>query len=74
MAVEHINTDTCIGCGICVKTCPMDVLRLDAKTGKSTIVYKDDCQICKLCQLFCPVDGTITITHEKTAKPMVGWS
>ena len=29
MAVSVIEKTKCIGCGICVESCPMDVFRLD---------------------------------------------
>jgi NADPH-dependent glutamate synthase beta subunit-like oxidoreductase len=29
MAIERINPELCNGCGICVTTCPVDVIRLD---------------------------------------------
>ena len=29
MSIEPINLNLCNGCGICVNTCPMDVIRLD---------------------------------------------
>ncbi len=29
MAIRSIDKETCIGCGTCVETCPMDVFRLD---------------------------------------------
>ncbi|NCA84485.1 MAG: 4Fe-4S dicluster domain-containing protein [Clostridia bacterium] len=32
MAINNINV--CIGCGICVKTCPTDVIRLNIE-GKA---------------------------------------
>ena len=35
----------CIGCGTCVKTCPTDVIRQDAKTKKAIIAYPADCQM-----------------------------
>ncbi len=70
MSIKSI--DGCIGCGICVKTCPTDVIRLDAKTGKAVIKYPEDCQICHLCRMYCPVDA-ITIDQEKTIPVMVSW-
>ena len=73
MAIENINTETCIGCGTCVNTCPMDVLRMDPETGKSKIVYPDECQICRQCSNYCPVGDVITITDDKCERPMVGW-
>lgn len=73
MAVENINTDKCIGCETCVQTCPMDVLRMDPKTGKSSIAFYEECQICRLCVKFCPVDA-LTVTDDKHIGPMIGWA
>jgi NADPH-dependent glutamate synthase beta subunit-like oxidoreductase len=39
--------------------------------SKAEIVYQEDCQICHLCRLYCPVDA-ITITSDKCAAPIVG--
>jgi NAD-dependent dihydropyrimidine dehydrogenase PreA subunit len=50
----------------------MDVIRMDEKTKKATIVYPEDCQICHLCSIYCPVEA-ITITNDKPERPMVGW-
>ena len=44
----------CDGCGICVDSCPTDVLRMDAEAKKVTIAYANDCQACYLCQDDCP--------------------
>jgi NAD-dependent dihydropyrimidine dehydrogenase PreA subunit len=73
MAIEKIDTNKCIGCGTCVATCPMDVLRMDEKSGKSSIVYHEECQICRLCVKFCPV-GALTVTDSKAIPPMIGWA
>lgn len=70
MAIDSI--DGCIGCGICVQTCPTDVIRTDSKTGKAVIRYVDDCQICHLCRLYCPADA-ITITPDKRIPVVVSW-
>ena len=70
MTVEAIHG--CIGCGICVQSCPTDVLRRDAKTGKAVIRYPEDCQICHLCRMYCPVDA-ITISADKTIPVIVSW-
>ena len=72
MPVENIDHDKCIGCGICVATCPTDVLRMDTKTKKARIAYQEDCQICHLCRIYCPVDA-IRISPIKCVRPMVGW-
>ena len=70
MAIEAIMG--CIGCGICVQTCPTDVIRLDERSGKAVISYATDCQICHLCRMYCPVDA-ITITPEKSIPVIVSW-
>lgn len=32
-----INTDACIGCGVCMQVCP-DVFKLDEEEGKGTVL------------------------------------
>lgn len=70
MTIQSISG--CIGCEICVQTCPTDVIRMDEKTGKAVIQYVADCQICHLCRMYCPVDA-IVISPEKTIPVVVSW-
>jgi Fe-S-cluster-containing hydrogenase component 2 len=72
MPIKSIDNSKCIGCGTCIPACPMDVIRMDEKTKKAKIVYPEDCQICHMCSIYCPVDA-ITITNDKPERPMVGW-
>ena len=69
MAIRSIDYNKCIGCGICVESCPMDVLRLDSQKQKALIAYPDDCQVCHLCQHFCPQDA-IEITTGHVMSPL----
>ena len=52
MPIFSIDAENCVNCGKCVKICPLDVLR----EGKTTpeIVYREDCQSCFLCIIYCP--------------------
>lgn len=70
MAIERI--DGCIGCGTCVRACPTDVLRLNKKTGRAEIRYPQECQVCMLCQQYCPVDA-ITIGSGSSVPTMTAW-
>jgi NAD-dependent dihydropyrimidine dehydrogenase PreA subunit len=71
MAIEKIS-DECIGCGQCVLTCPVDVLRLNEKTNKTEIRFVEECQACYLCQQYCPVEA-ITITSTKVIPAITAW-
>ncbi|MCK9191733.1 MAG: 4Fe-4S binding protein [Sphaerochaetaceae bacterium] len=62
----------CIGCGECVQACPTDVIRLNKSDVKAYIAYPDDCQMCHLCRMSCPVDA-ITISPEKSIPVIISW-
>lgn len=70
MAIDNISG--CIGCGVCIQSCPTDVIRMNEKTHKAEIKYPADCQICHLCRMYCPVDA-ISITPEKSIPVIVSW-
>lgn len=55
MTIERIDNNLCIGCGLCVNSCPMDVIRMDEKNKKAIIQYPEDCMLCLYCELDCPV-------------------
>jgi NAD-dependent dihydropyrimidine dehydrogenase PreA subunit len=56
MSIERINHDLCNGCGICVDTCFMDVIRMDEEKKKAVIKYPGDCvaKMCAICEIDCP--------------------
>ena len=33
MSIELVDRELCNGCGLCVITCPLDVIRLDTEVG-----------------------------------------
>jgi NAD-dependent dihydropyrimidine dehydrogenase PreA subunit len=52
-----IDTEKCIGCKLCVKCCPVDVLRFDETTKKAMGMYPRECEWCLICEEHCPVDA-----------------
>lgn len=55
MSKPIIDTDECTGCGICVDTCPNDVLELIDDV--STVVNEEACTGCGACAEECPMEA-----------------
>ena len=55
--IREILETKCIGCGICVDICPLDVFRMDGKNEKAIIKYPEDCMTCYTCELKCPEEA-----------------
>lgn len=69
--IDTIDEKKCIGCGLCVEICPMDVLRLETSVDilsasdvkgnlrkyKAYIAYREDCMTCYTCELKCPANA-----------------
>ena len=72
MAIETIDLGLCNGCGICVKSCPMDIFRLEKGSKKAVIQYPEDCMLCGWCIIDCPQDA-ISVTLEKKSPLLVSW-
>lgn len=68
-----VNQDNCLGCGICVISCPVNA-RISpenaggagSKTTETIMMVEngfiklfstDKCEECGTCQMFCPVDA-----------------
>ena len=49
-----IDEKKCIGCGICVKICPVDAISM--KNGKA-IIDQEKCIHCGKCRPDCPVEA-----------------
>jgi NAD-dependent dihydropyrimidine dehydrogenase PreA subunit len=71
MPIERIDTEKCIGCGICVKACSQDVIRM-GEDKKPYIKYVEDCTVCLYCEEDCPVQA-IFVSPVKTNPLMVAW-
>ena len=61
MSHPVINSDECIGCGICVDSCPNEVL--EVVKGVADAVNEDACIGCAECEEQCPM-GAITEIAE----------
>lgn len=72
--VAHVNEEKCVGCGLCVKTCPQKIIRLfpaedtirplcsNADPGKEArAVCDNSCIGCGICEKNCPA-GAIHVT------------
>ena len=71
MAIEKIDRELCTGCGQCVLSCPMDVIRMDEEAKKAVIKYPEDCMYCGFC-IDCP-EKAITIQPGPKQSVVLGW-
>ena len=49
--IVTVNQNECIGCGKCLKNCPLGIFEL--QYGKAVPMRELDCVQCKLCQSYC---------------------
>lgn len=57
LVIKEIMPYRCTGCGVCVQTCPNDVIRM--KRGKACICYQEDCVACFMCVEDCPREAIL---------------
>ncbi len=72
MAIEKIDQDMCVGCGVCVIACAVDVIRMNKETKKPYIAYGEDCILCDMCTWHCPTKA-ITVTPEMVQRVTMAW-
>ncbi|MDQ7783681.1 MAG: 4Fe-4S binding protein [Desulfomonilaceae bacterium] len=73
--VVHVTTETCQGCGLCVKRCPMNALTLEStpqawnKKGKAAVLDADACIGCGVCAYKCPSESLVLRRRERIVDP-----
>ena len=72
MPIERINPELCTGCGTCVDSCMVDVIRMDEEGKKAIPRYPEDCTGCTFCVQDCPVNA-ISLSEMKTEPILVCW-
>ena len=68
----HIDYRKCTNCAICIRSCPVDVLRINPHTRWLEATFWQDCMLCKLCEVDCPEDA-IHITPDKILRHSLSW-
>lgn len=58
----YIQDNWCKGCGLCIDTCPKDVL--EEKFMKAIVVREENCIKCGICENICP-DFAIHVRSHK---------
>lgn len=53
-----LNTEKCVGCGMCLEVCPHEVFRMENK--KAVIADLDSCMECGACMTNCAF-GALTV-------------
>jgi len=66
MSIERIDEGQCNGCGICIDSCSMDVIRMDEERKKAIAQYPEDCTLCALCEIDCPQHAIYVAPSKET--------
>ena len=73
--IASINPESCKGCGLCVKRCPMEAIELIAsetyknKVGKVAFLNKDNCIGCGVCAFKCPTKSIFLEKRRELTMP-----
>lgn len=62
-----IDLNLCVHCGICKDVCFTDVIRWDEEKRIPVGIYKEDCQLCCICEAACPKQA-ITVVPDWSLK------
>lgn len=57
-----VDTEKCLGCGLCVPICPVQAISLE---DKKAIIDHEKCNACMQCANQCPVEAIRQISEKK---------
>ncbi len=65
-----IDEAVCVGCGICVTTCPLgNIIKLDEETGKAVAFNPMGCAGCFKCYERCPIKAIQMVELPELLQP-----
>jgi coenzyme F420-reducing hydrogenase beta subunit len=75
--LEIVSKDTCLGCSVCIASCPIDIIHKEHKDGfLRPILNDDEClSKCTICMDICPsVPKTETIAKKNNSDYFISYS
>jgi NADH:ubiquinone oxidoreductase subunit F (NADH-binding)/(2Fe-2S) ferredoxin/Pyruvate/2-oxoacid:ferredoxin oxidoreductase delta subunit len=63
----YVNPESCVGCGICKRECPVQVI--DGERRMIHIINQDGCIKCNTCYEVCPFDAIVKLSGETIEVP-----
>ena len=66
----ELDSEKCIGCGMCLTVCPHEVWRMNKK--KVHLVARDECMECGACALNCPAEAISVRAGVGCAAAIIG--
>ncbi len=67
MSLIRIIKDNCNGCGLCIKACPVDAIKV---VNKKAVIDLDKCTLCKVCLDSCKFNAIAIKEQEKKGQDL----